>query len=44
MAAMDHLDLNALPVFFALAHNRSFTSTAEQLGLPKAKQPLQTKD
>lgn len=36
-SAMDHLDLNALPVFFALAHNRSFTGTAEQLGLTKAK-------
>lgn len=43
MAAMDHLDLNALPVFFALAHNRSFTSTAEQLGLTKAKVSLKIK-
>jgi DNA-binding transcriptional LysR family regulator len=43
MTAMDHLDLNALPVFFALAHNRSFTSTAEQLGLTKAKVSLKIK-
>lgn len=43
MTAMDDLDLNALPVFFALAHNRSFTSTAEQLGLTKAKVSLKIK-
>lgn len=40
---MDHLDLNALPVFFALAQNRSCTSTAEQLGLTKAKVSLKIK-
>ena len=43
MIAMDNLDLNALPVFFALAQNRSFTSTAEQLGLTKAKVSIKIK-
>ncbi|WP_337880591.1 LysR family transcriptional regulator [Rheinheimera sp.] len=40
---MDSLDLNALPVFFALAGNRSFTATAQQLGLTKTKVSLKIK-
>ena len=40
---MEQLDLNALPVFFALASNRSFTATAEQLGLTKTKVSLKIK-
>jgi len=40
---MDSLDLNALPVFFALAKNQSFTATAEQLGQTKTKVSLKIK-
>ncbi|WP_337842084.1 LysR family transcriptional regulator [Rheinheimera sp.] len=40
---MESLDLNALPVFFALVSNRSFTATAEQLGLTKTKVSLKIK-
>lgn len=40
---MESLDLNALPVFFALASNGSFTATAEQLGLTKTKVSLKIK-
>ncbi|MBY0418821.1 MAG: LysR family transcriptional regulator, partial [Pararheinheimera sp.] len=40
---LSDIDLNAVPVFLALAEERSFTAAAERLGCTKTKVSLQIK-